>query len=46
MMLHQEKEFPKDSGRPLSYNNFTDKNKMAATKKQSFLFCVFSIALV
>ena len=24
-MLHQEKELPNDPGRPLSYNNFTDK---------------------
>ena len=24
-MLHQEKELPDDSGRPLSCNNFTDK---------------------
>ena len=37
MMLHQEKELQNDSGRPLSYNNFTDKNKMAASKKQCFL---------
>ena len=33
MMLHQEKELQNDSGRHLSYNNLTDKNKMAATKK-------------
>ena len=25
LMLHQEKELSNDSGRPLSYNNFTDK---------------------
>ena len=36
MMLHQEKELPNDSGRPLRYDNFTDK-KMATTKKQRFL---------
>ena len=24
-MLHQEKVLPNDSGRPLSYDNFTDK---------------------
>ena len=40
MVLHQAKEFPNNSGRPLSYDNFTDKNKMAATKKQCF-FAVF-----
>ena len=43
-MLQQVKELPNDSGRPLlSYNNFTDKNKMAAIKKQClFLFvCLF-----
>ena len=36
MMLHQEKEPPNDSGRPLSYNSFTDKKEIAATKKQCF----------
>ena len=36
-MLRQEKELLNDSGKPLSYNDFTDKNKMAATKKQCFL---------
>ena len=43
-MLHQEKELRNDSGRPLSYDDFTDKNKMAATKKQCFFgFFVFSV---
>ena len=37
-MLHQEKKLPNDSGKPLSYNDLTDKNKMAVTKKQCFLF--------
>ena len=27
MMLNQEKDLPNDSGRPLSYNNFTDKKQ-------------------
>ena len=36
MMLHQEKELANESGRPLNYNNFTDENKTAATKKQCF----------
>ena len=27
MMLHQEKDLPNDSGRPFSYNNFTDKKQ-------------------
>ena len=37
MMLYQIKLRPNDSVRPLSYNNVTDKNKMAATKEQWFL---------
>ena len=42
MMLHQEKELPNDSGRPLlSFNNLTDKSKMAATEKQCFFLFVF-----
>ena len=46
MMLHQEKKkLPKDSGRPFSYDNSTNKkNKMAASYKQCF-FCVFCIEL-
>ena len=32
MMLHQENELSKDSGRSLTYNDFTNKNKMAAAK--------------
>ena len=36
-MLHLDKEVPNDSGRLSSYNNFTDKSKMAATEKQCFL---------
>ena len=43
-MLYQVKELPNDSGRPLSYNDLTKKNKMAATKKQCFFF-VFCIEL-
>ena len=39
MMLHQEKELPNDSGRPLNYNNLTDK------KQKAVLFCVFCIEL-
>ena len=27
LMLHKEKEFPNDSGRPLGYNNFIDKKQ-------------------
>ena len=27
LMLHQEKELPNDSGRPSSYNNFTNKKQ-------------------
>ena len=27
LMLHKEKELPNDSGRPLSYDNFTDKKQ-------------------
>ena len=37
LMLHKGKELPNDLGRLSSYNNFTDKNKMAAAKKQCFL---------
>ena len=37
-MLHQVKELPNDSGRPLSHNNFTNNNKMAATKNQCFIY--------
>ena len=36
MMLCQEKRISKRLRELLSYNNFTDKNKMAATKKQCF----------
>ena len=36
-MLHYDKELPNDSGRLSSYNNFTEKSKMAAAKKQCFL---------
>ena len=39
--LHQVKELPNDSGRPLSYNKLPIKNKMAATKKQCFFFFFF-----
>ena len=42
MMLHQEKELPNDSERPLSYNIFTDKNKMAAIMKQ----CLFAFSVL
>ena len=35
MMLHQEKDLPNDTGRSLSYNDFTNKNKIAATIKSS-----------
>ena len=46
MMLHQEKELPNDSGRPLNYNNFTDKKQNGCFyKKQCFLrfmYCVES----
>ena len=41
-MFHQQKELSQDSVRPLGYIDFTDKNKMAAAKKQSFL-CVVCI---
>ena len=39
LMLHQEKEVPNDSRRPLCYSNFTDKkqNIIAAAKKPYFL---------
>ena len=40
MMFRQEKELPEDTGRPLDIN-FTDKNKMAAAKKQYFFFFHF-----
>ena len=43
MMLHQEKKLPNNSGRPLSYNNFTDK-KNGCYKKQHF-FAFFGIKL-
>ena len=29
MMLHQEKELPNDSGRPLNYINYTDEKRNA-----------------
>ena len=35
-MLHQEKEFPNDSGRPLSYYILPIKGKMAASKQSFF----------
>ena len=45
-MFHQVKELPNDSGRPLSYNNFTDKKTKWLLKKQCFFFvCVFCIEL-
>ena len=44
-MFHQKKKkkkkLPNDSGRPLSYNDFTDKNKTAVTKKQCFFVLFF-----
>ena len=40
LMLDQQKELPNDSGRPLSYNNFTDKKQ-----NEAVLFCVFCIEL-
>ena len=46
MMLHQEKELPNDPGRPLSYNNFTDKKvKWLLLRSSVFFFCVFYIEL-
>ena len=37
----KKKELQKDIGRPFSYSNVTDKNKMAATKKQCFLRFIY-----
>ena len=39
LMLHQEKELPNDSGRPLRCNNFTDKRLSGYHKK--LFFCIF-----
>ena len=33
-MLHQEKELPYNPGRPLSYNDFTDKKKKKQNKNK------------
>ena len=47
-MLHYDEERPNDSGRLSSYNNFTDKSKMAAAKKRSFsrfLYILLSLHL-
>ena len=38
LMLYKEKELPKDSGRPLSYNSFTDKKqKWLLLRSSAFL---------
>ena len=42
-MLDQEKELQNDSGRPLSYNNFTDIKKNGCCKEAVlFAFCVLN----
>ena len=40
-MLHEDKELSNDSARLSIYNNFTDKKKMAAAKKQRFLHFLY-----
>ena len=44
-MLDQEKEFPNDSGRPLNYNNFTDKKQNAWLLLRNSAFCIFCIEM-
>ena len=39
-MLHQEEELLNDSGRPLSYNSFTDKKQSGCFFFFSFIFCI------
>ena len=48
-MLHQEKELQNDSGRPFSYDNFTDKTQLYSADSSPSVIqspgftCIFSL---